>query len=120
MKQWKRDILLITAVLLCAVVLWLISRPDTEGTYAVITHQGEKVATYPLSQDIAVTIGDEAYNIITIAGGKVFVSDANCGDHTCIHTGKISLQGQQIVCLPHELIISVTGGSDSELDASTH
>lgn len=120
MKQWKRDAMLIAAVLLCAAALWLMLRPSSEGAYAVITHHGEEIATYPLSRDTSVTIGKEAYNVITIEDGKVFVSDANCGDHTCIHTGKISLQGQQIICLPHELVIEVTGGEHSELDASTH
>lgn len=120
MKQQKRDILLIIALLLCAALLWLFLRPGGEGVYAVVTQHGKEIARYPLSESFRVTIGDDAYNVLTISGGKAFVSDANCGDHTCIHTGAISREGQQIICLPHELIIEITGGSASELDASTH
>lgn len=120
MKQWKRDALLITALLLCAALLWLFLRPGDEGAYAVVTQHGNEIARYPLSENISVTIGDEAYNILTISDGTAFVSDANCGDHTCIHTGAISREGQQIICLPHELIIEITGGETSDLDASTH
>ena len=120
MNHSKRDTLLIVTLLLCAAALWFFLRPGNEGTYAVITHHGQEVANYPLSEDTSFTIGSEAFNTITIADGQIFVSDANCGDHTCIHTGRISRQGQQIICLPHELIIEITGGESSDLDAATH
>lgn len=120
MKQQKRDTLLIIVLLLCAALLWLFLRPGGEGAYAVVTHRGQEIARYPLSNDLSVTIGDDAYNVLTISEGKAFVSEANCGDHTCIHTGAISREGQQIICLPHELIIEIVGGNATELDASTH
>ncbi len=120
MQPWKRDALLITAVLLLVAALWLFLRPTTAGTYAVITHHGTEVARYPLAEDRSITIGTDTFNTVTIADGTVCVSDANCGDHTCIKTGKISRQGEQIICLPHAFIIEVVGGDQSELDASTH
>ncbi len=120
MRQWKWDAILITAVLVLVAVLWLFLQPHSEGTYAVITHHGTEVARYPLAEDRSITVGTDAFNTVTIADGMVFVSDANCGDHTCIKTGKISRQGEQIICLPHELVIAVVGGDQSELDASTH
>ncbi len=120
MRQWKGDTLLIVGVLVLVVVLWLFLQPNSEGTYAVITHHGTEVARYPLAEDRSVTIGTDAFNTITISDGMVFVSDANCGDHTCIKTGRISRQGEQIICLPHAFIIEVVGGDQSELDASTH
>lgn len=120
MKQQKRDTLLIIALLLCAALLWLFLRPSGTGAYAVVTHHGQEIARYALSEPISVTIGEGAYNTLTISDGEARISDANCGDHTCIHTGAISREGQQIICLPHELIIEITGGDASELDASTH
>lgn len=120
MKNFKRDALLIFALLLCAAALWFFMRPSEPGAYAVVTVQGKEYARFSLAEDQTVTIGEEAYNVLTIADGKAFISDANCGDHTCIHTGSISLQGEQIICLPHELIVEVIGGTDSDLDASTH
>lgn len=120
MKQWKRDALLIAALLAAAAVCWLMLRPGGAGAYAVVTHHGKEIARYPLSEPVSVTIGDDAYNTLSISDGEARISDANCGDHTCIHTGAISLEGQQIICLPHELIIEITGGDASELDASTH
>ena len=120
MKNFKRDALLIFVLLLCAAALWFVMRPGEPGAYAVVTVHGKEYARYPLAENQTVTIGEDAYNVLTIADGKAFISDANCGDHTCIHTGSISLQGEQIICLPHELIVEIIGGTDSDLDASTH
>ena len=120
MKQWKRDALLIAGLLAAAMICWFMVRPGGAGAWAVVTQYGKEIARYPLSEPISVTLGEENYNTLTIADGKISVTDANCGDHTCIHTGAISREGQQIICLPHELVIEITGGDASELDASTH
>lgn len=120
MKQWKRDVLLIVIVLAFSALLWFAFRPGAAGAYAVVSIRGAETARYPLAEDLTVTLGDEAYNILTISGGEAFISDANCGDHTCIHTGRISLEGEQIICLPHELVIEIVGGEANELDAATH
>lgn len=120
MKQWKRDAILIVLILFSAALLWLFLRPGDVGAYAVVTLRGVETARYPLSEDITVTLGAEEYNTITISGGEAFVSDANCGDHTCIRTGRIALEGEQIICLPHGLVIEIVGGETGELDAATH
>lgn len=120
MNQWKRDALLILALLLAAAILWLFLRPGDTGAYAIVTLRGEEIARYSLTENKSVTIGTDDYNVLTISDGTVCVSDANCGDHTCIHTGQISREGEQIICLPHELVIEITGGESTELDASTH
>ena len=120
MQHWKRDALLIAALLLMSAALWLALRPGAEGAYAIITQHGDIIAEYPLSEDRSVTIGDDAFNTITIADGTICVSDANCGDHTCVHTGKISREGERIICLPHALVIEISGSESIELDASTH
>ncbi|MBQ8730790.1 MAG: NusG domain II-containing protein [Lachnospiraceae bacterium] len=47
------------------------------------------------------------YNKIVISDGKVYVSEADCDNHTCIKQGKIHMTEQSIVCLPHKLIINI-------------
>lgn len=120
MKHWKRDILLILALLLTAAALGFALRPGEVGSYAIVTIHGEEYGRYPLDTDLCIPIGEDAYNVLCISGGEVYISDANCGDHTCVRTGKISREGEQIICLPHQLIVTVTGGAESEIDASTN
>lgn len=49
---------------------------------------------------------------VHISDGKVWVTEANCDDKTCEHTGKISRAGQSIVCLPNGIVVSIIGKSD--------
>ena len=121
MKQRKLDLLMIVIVLLAASLLWIFLRPGETGACATVTIHGTETARYPLSQNVTVTLGDnEAYNVLTISDGKVSIIDANCGDHTCVHTGRISREGEQIICLPHELVVEIVGGEQSDLDGATH
>lgn len=119
MRHRKWDILLILGLLLSAVILWFFLRPGGKGAYAVVTLHGKEIARYPLTESGSFTIGEEDYNILVISDGEAYISEANCGDHTCIRTGKISREGEQIVCLPHELVIEIAGGEYSAIDGST-
>lgn len=62
--------------------------------------------------------GDE--NIITIDGEKVSMIEANCPDQICVHFPVISHDGDQIVCLPHKVIVEIQGGSSGEGDLNTY
>lgn len=46
---------------------------------------------------------------VRIEDGKVWVTDADCPDKLCEHAGAISRAGQQIVCLPNAIVITLTG-----------
>ena len=53
-------------------------------------------------------------NIIKIEKGDIYVSAADCPDHTCMKTGKLSQSGVPIVCLPNKLIIRYKEGADTD------
>ena len=57
-------------------------------------------------------------NILEIKNGMAYVTEADCPDQVCIRMGKISKTGENIVCLPHKLVIQVEGdvGQKSEYD----
>ena len=113
----RYDLLLAAGVLLLAGILYLFLRPGGSGAWAVVAVDGEETARYDLSQEKTVILGEEDYNILQISGGGAAVVEANCGDHTCIRTGKISREGESIVCLPHHLIIRIEGGEAAPFDA---
>ncbi len=114
----KRNDLLLIAGLLLAAVIWLAARPGGSGGWAVVTEDGKETARYPLNEDRTVTIGAEAYNVLRIANGAASVTEANCGDRTCVRMGAVSLEGETIVCLPHRLVIRIEGGEASGFDAA--
>ncbi len=117
MKLRRGDIFLICGVLVVAAALWAVLRPGGKGEWAVVTVGGLEIARYPLNQDWSGRIGDGHYNVLQIQNGSVSVTDANCGDLTCVRMGKISRVGESIVCLPHQLTISIEGPGDTPFDA---
>jgi len=118
LKKHKNDILLILAVLIAAGGFWLYtSFGRTSGAEVLVSLEGEELLRLPLSEDSREIIGDgDKFNILVIAGGEAWIEDASCPDHVCVNSGKVSLDGQTIVCLPNKTVVSVLGGGDSGLD----
>ena len=109
----RNDLILILLPLLAAGLLFLLLRPGGGGQYVLVTVDGQEVGRYPLGEDRTVTIGEEDYNILEIRDGAAAVTDANCGDHTCVRTGKIRRAGETIICLPHRLVVKIIGGGET-------
>lgn len=111
------DLLLILLLLAAAGVLFFFLRPGGEGEYVLVTVDGREYGRCPLSEDRTLTIGGEDYNILEIRDGAAAVTEANCGDHTCVRTGEIRRSGESIICLPHKVVVKIVGGEDSAVDA---
>ena len=60
---------------------------------------------------------DGGFNIIQVERGRIRVSHADCPDQICVDQGWISDGTVPIVCLPHGLVIEITGGGE-DLDAA--
>lgn len=117
-KKWTGDLLLATAILLLAGILYLFLRPGGDGAWAVVSANGQEIARYALNEDQTVTLGDTDYNILQISGGAASIVEANCGDHTCVRTGPVRKSGETIVCLPHRLVVRIESGEPPEFDGS--
>ena len=85
---------------------------------AEITVDGESKAFLPLGEDDSIRIDtDGGYNVITVKDGEVTVSEADCRDQICVEHKKIRKTGETIVCLPHKLVVTVTGDKPGDFDA---
>lgn len=113
-KYW---IGLLGAVLvLCLGLSVMLLKPGEEASLAEITSEGRIIKTVDLGTDqsFAVDTKDGGHNVVTVQGGKIGVTEANCPDHYCMDRGMIS-SGTQIVCLPNRLVITLVG--QTEIDA---
>ena len=74
----------------------------------------------PLNENATLVVDSSAgENTVVVEDGTVRVSEADCPNQDCVHQGRISNAGQQIVCLPHKLVVSIVDGSgDDSGDAS--
>lgn len=79
------------------------------GKKAVVSQDGAVIAEYPLLYDRTVVIRTDSggSNTLHIAGGEAWVTDATCPDKVCEHMGKISREGEVIVCMPNKLTIRI-------------
>lgn len=113
-KKIKRDIMLIaTLIIVCAAVFLIINFVvKKDGITAVVKVDGNIVYMLPLDKNASVTV--EGYqggsNTVVIENGTVYMKDADCPDKLCEKTGKISKNGETIVCLPHRVVVEIQGG----------
>lgn len=116
----KRDFILIGAVLVLALLCWVVPRAagifaGEDASRVQITVGGEEYGTYSLSEDQIIEINDT--NVCEIKDGEVNMIQADCPDQLCIHQGPIHIQGETIVCLPNRVVVEITGNDkDEQLD----
>ncbi len=114
----KKDMLFIGGILLLGAISALFLQFQKEdGGVAVVTVDGIVVEEFSLDEDLEQIIETpNGYNIISIEGGIVHISDADCRDHICVEHIAIDKTGETIVCLPHKLVVEVVGGAEKEMD----
>lgn len=110
MKKFSvKDIIFIGILLVIGVVSsLLIYMNRTPGKLAIITVDGQEYGTYDLSEDRIITINiKNNRNTLVVNDGCIYMSNADCPDKICVKAGKKSLGGDQIVCLPNRVIVSI-------------
>ncbi|MDD3367510.1 MAG: NusG domain II-containing protein [Lachnospiraceae bacterium] len=122
-KIKKTDIILIILILIIAACSFLWYRyQGTPGAAVEVYLDGALTATYPLEQsaEYELTGAHDGHNHLVIADGKASITDADCPDKLCVKQRAISKNGETICCLPHKLVIKISGGMENELDAVTN
>ena len=94
---------LVAAVVVCAVLLYTAEASTVSITAPDYEHE------YSLDEDRVIEL---EHLTVHIKKGEVWVTDSDCLDGTCEHTGRISTAGQSIVCLPNNVVIKINGESD--------
>ena len=119
-RRLINDILLISALVIIPVVILLVNiSPDNaaSGT-VVITVDGEIYALAHLSEDTEIIVNTEnGINHVLIKNGEAWVSDADCSEQICVQHRAISKTGEQIVCLPHRVVLEIISGEDTDIDS---
>ena len=119
----KKDILLIALALGVAGLFYAVSliSGGEAATTVVVTVDGQEVLRRPLALEDSYEIrqDDGSVNVIAVEDGAVFMQEANCRDGLCVAQGKMRNAAKTIVCLPHKLVVSLTGDApqdDGDLD----
>lgn len=120
----KNDIILaVSVILICIGMIVLYNIFGKEGEVVHIISDGYECGVLPLNENAVMRVPDSGrdYNIVVIKDGSVFVSEADCPDSLCVNQGKISRAGETIICLPHKLMVTISGSSlQEDIDGKTY
>ena len=111
----RGDLLLIGGLLVVALVgglsiLLFRSLTNGNGDTVTVDINGTTVATYSLHENRTEEIrtkGGEGVNVLVIKDGEAYVESASCPDGICAAHRPISYNGEQIICLPNRVVITV-------------
>ena len=108
----QRVLIIVLAVLLLGCGVLFFRRGGTEGLYAEVTVQGEKVLEIPLGEKegpATWSLQEEFGVPVTLErdGERIRFVDVDCPDHICEKTGWISMAYQSAVCMPNRTVVTV-------------
>ena len=122
-KNKKLDFIIIACMIAVGLfVMAVVLLTQKDGEMVTVEVSGEPVASFPLSEELTYVIDGKngGTNTLMIKDGYAWVSEASCPDGLCKNMGKIRNSSQSIICLPNEVVIRITGGEVSEIDAVIH
>ena len=113
LKAGDRALIGIGAVALVAAIAWFAvggadGAADRAGLQVVCQTRDGFYRVDPLDSEASYTVETPAgANRVEIADGAVDVTWADCDNQVCVDHDPISAEGEQIVCLPHGMVIEV-------------
>jgi hypothetical protein len=117
MKRSDRIVgVVILIALMLTIVSWIIMH-RTQGAVAVVRVDDKVVATVDLTslkpQTLHITGVLGPLVIVTDGKGSIRVAEATCPDQICVHTVPARSPGDQIICVPNHMVITVEGKGTS-------
>ncbi len=121
-KRLRSDLLLLGGLAAVGLALFaLLSLGRDDGVQVLVRVDGVVTQRFSLSEPRSYTIQtrDEGVNELRIDDGAVWLESANCPDCLCVKQGKIRYAGESIICLPHGVVVELSGQDELALDAVT-
>lgn len=117
------DVLVILTLLAVAALLllgFLRSAGTASSENLLVIRTPTEALTYPLSADRTVTVSSGNITLtVEIRDGRARVSDSDCPDKICQHTGWISRKGETVICAPAAVRLTVTDPKGGVGDADS-
>lgn len=114
-NRTKKDILIIAALIIFAAASAIvIAFLPSKGKTVNVQVDNKPYGSYSLFKNRTVKIKTaNGYNVLKIQNGYTWVEKADCKNQVCVHHKKINKNGENIVCLPHGVVITV-GADENE------
>lgn len=114
----KKEIIVIGLILVIAALGMLyMSMSKKEGDKVVVSVGGKVSKEFPLSKDTTFEIeGINGTNLLRIKDGKASISEATCPDKLCVNQHSIEFNGESLICLPNQVVVTVQGSKNNDID----
>ena len=121
-RMTRGDFFVAICILALAVVLFFALIPrEQQGLTVQVTRNGELLLSRSLtefSEPVEIAVEGEHPLVLELSERGVRVVETTCPGEDCRHMGAITKAGQQIVCLPNRLVVTLQG-DNSSFDAMT-
>lgn len=118
-KFKKGDAVAVALCLCAALVLFALPflRADAQGATLTVTYRDGAEQTFALDRNQVLTLCGDGHTLtVVIENGTVRVSESDCPDGLC-RAGRISRDGEALVCLPAGIVLTVRCGERGDIDA---
>jgi hypothetical protein len=115
----KYDIALIIVIIAVNIMILIygsFNTVDKGQKIAYVYSDNKLVGEYTLTDNYKTEFtvnGKDGYNTVHIEDGKVWIHEATCPDKICLSQGKISHDGELIVCLPNKMMVQIKDNDEA-------
>lgn len=113
--SWYDSFIILFVIVIVTLTVFLVFSnydSDSSDITAVVRKNGDVVDTISLNSikdNMTKVYGDEIKLEILFSNSSVKVIKADCPDKSCMHKGEIRTAGQNIICVPARVTISLEG-----------
>ncbi len=117
-RKITNDIVFIAVLLFFVFLIGMLFLTFGKAGNTVKVTVGQTVfGEYPLEQDRIVEIRTEhSLNLLVIESGRAFIREASCPDGICCDHHPIFRDGESIICLPNQVVVTVIAKAENEID----
>ena len=92
-----------------------------EGREVLVKVGNRPAQKFSLKMDKRINVEGEKGNVvIEVKEGRVRVVESSCFQKICVNTGWINKPGQNIICLPNKVLVTIEGKESPEVDAVSY
>lgn len=113
----KKDVRLLLGVIVFSVLLLILFQfmRKESGEQVEILVDGKVYGNYSLLEDQTIEVETLlGNNVVVIENGIAYMREADCPDQYCVQHKPISNMHETIVCLPHKLVVQMTGKEEKQ------
>ena len=106
----KTDIIMLVLLVVAGVIGFIsVKAFMKKGGTVRVSVDGVTVKTVSLDDDGEFRIEgyDGGYNLLVVKNGKARIKEADCPDKLCVKQGKVSKEGESVICLPHRVVVEI-------------